>query len=50
MTELNNSKDKQSLVSSLICVCFISIYINKMKAGKKMKARQAREQMKACKK
>ena len=38
MTEFNNSKDEQTYVSSLICVSFIIIYINKMKASKKMKA------------
>ena len=41
MTEFNNSKDEKSLninslhESSLICVSFIGMYINKMKARKK---------------
>ena len=49
MTEFNNSKDEQTYVSSLICVSFIIIYINKMKASKKMKAIIARKKMEARK-
>ena len=44
MAELNNSKDEQSQVSSLICATFTRAL---RKARKKMKTRKARKKMRA---
>ena len=44
MAELNNSKDEQSQVSSLICVTFARALC---KAHKKMKTRKAHKKMRA---